>query len=69
MGVSSHVSGLIFIYPFLALIMASAPPAADVASQSNELTSALHSGWPKVADAVMEAVAPGLPRTTEICQW
>jgi hypothetical protein len=53
-----------------ALIMTSATPAADVPGQSTELTrkgelgdSAPHSGWPKVAHAVIEAVPPGIPRT------
>jgi len=48
----------------MALIMASATPAADVPSQSTELTSAPHSGWPKGADAVIEFVVPGISRTT-----
>jgi hypothetical protein len=55
--------------------MASATSAADVPGQSTELTkergtgnTAPHAGWPKVADAVIEAVAPGIPRTKEFCQ-
>ena len=54
----------------LALIMASATPAADVSGQSTELMKDKgvwglrpHSGWPKVADAVIETVAPGIPKT------